>query len=202
MITFLGNRIHCLALAMVLAGCVGAGSVPEQRFYRLPDPEPAPLTTPLITAPLGIPRLQANGLYHERAILHYLPARPLDLRPYHYHFWNDSPTLLIRDHLADYLQAAGAAKQVVPYQDEGRAKLQLRGRLIRFEREVSHERIAVHVELEFTLDEGREQILPARRYDVQLPVADRTLHTTIETFGEALETIYRQLLEDLSRAQR
>lgn len=195
-------------LCLPLMGCVGAGAVPEQRFYRLPEPRPAavsaPLfTTPLFTTPLGIPRLRASGLYHERAILYFDPQTPLSLRPYHYHFWHDSPTIMIRDHLAAYLRNAGAATEIVRFQDEGQAGQQLHGRLIRFEREVMESRMVVHIALELSLEAGREVLMPPRRYALRREVADRSLHSTVTAFGEGLETIYAQLLADLRElAQR
>lgn len=191
-----------LTLGALLTGCVGSGALPEQRFYRLPEPRPTPVASPVITRLLGIPRLRANGLYHERAILHFLPEQPLDLRPYHYHHWSDSPTLLIRDHLVSYLSAAGAVREMTRFQDEGRAQLQLYGRLIRFEREVNTSGIMVHVALEFSLEAGHQVLLPAKRYEVQQEAADRTVHGTVQAFGTALEAIYGQLLADLRTVAR
>ncbi len=200
MIRHLRPILSTLLLALLLAGCVGTGTVPETRYYRLPTPRPAALAQPLFDQPLGIPRLQASGLYHERPLLYFLTDSPLDLRPYHYHFWSDAPALLIRDHLTDYLLAAHVAPDVVRYPNEARAPLQLYGRLVRFEREVSAERILVHVALEFTLETGDVAKLPTKRYAVQLEATDRTLHATVAAFGSALEQIYAQLIDDLRAA--
>ncbi|KAA3630478.1 MAG: hypothetical protein DWQ09_00145 [Proteobacteria bacterium] len=191
-----------LTLGALLTGCVGSGALPEQRFYRLPEPRPTPVANPVITRSLGIPRLRANGLYHERALLHFVPEQPLDLRPYHYHHWSDSPTLLIRDHLASYLGAAGAVREISRFQDEGRAEQKLYGRLIRFEREVTTTRIVVHIALEFSLDAGHQVLLPAKRYEVRQEAADRTVHSTVQAFGTALEAIYGELLADLRTVTR
>lgn len=201
-ITKFAKQLVTLVFALAISGCVGNGTVPEPRYYRLPDPNPTPETTPIIRTSLGIPRLTANGLYHERAMLHFLSDRPLDLRPYHYQFWNESPTLLIRDHLVDYLRAARATNGIVRFQEDGRAQQTINGRLLRFEREVAAESIRVHVVLEFSLDAGRTELLPPTRYAAHLAVPDDTMHSTVESFGRALETIYRQLLDDLRPTMR
>lgn len=194
--------LFTLALALLLGGCVGAGTVPEIRYYRLPVAHPMPLAQPLYSEPLAVPRLRASGLYHERAMLYYQPDQPLDLRLYHYHFWADAPALLIRDHLVDYLRAKRVATTVVRDQGDGTARVELYGRLVRFEREVSPDRIVVHVALEFTLETGKVVRLPTKRYEAEQAAADRTLHATAQAFGNALEQIYAQLIDDLRSTAR
>ncbi|KAA3630468.1 MAG: hypothetical protein DWQ09_00095 [Proteobacteria bacterium] len=101
-----------------------------------------------------------------------------------------------------YLEASGAAKEIIRYLEERQATQLLHGRLRYFAHEVTETHAVVHVALEFSLEAGRQVLLPAKRYEVRQEAADRTVHSTVQAFGTALEAIYGELLADLRTVTR
>ena len=58
-------------------------------------------------------RFVADGLTAGRPIVYSESGRPREVLEYHYHFWTEPPTILLRDQLVVYLRAAKVADTVV-----------------------------------------------------------------------------------------
>ena len=61
----------------------------------------------------GDGRIWGNALTRGRPILHSDSDRAVEVTPYGYHLWVDSPTLLLQRELTAFLRQAGLAKDVV-----------------------------------------------------------------------------------------
>ncbi len=197
------SRTLAIALLALATGCVGSpGELPRQHYYRLPPSAPASAgANTLLPGTLGIFRPQASGLHHERAILYREAARPVELMPYHYHAWIDPPPLLVRDHLAEFLRASGAARGILREPERRAADYRLGGRLIALERVVNAQTIEVEAALELELRDASDELLLAPRvYRATVAATDRSMPATVEAFGEALERIYGEFLRDLAGA--
>lgn len=188
------------AATLLLAACVGGQPpVPEDRFYRLPETDGSEhFAEALLNGTVGIARLSADGLHHERAVLYIESERPLEIRRHHYFYWSDSPPRLIQAHLLDYLRAVGVGERVVPYDPALRMDHVISGRLLRFERLLGAQGPAVAVSLELQLD-ARGDGGPARigTYSVTRPVADGSVNAAVQGFGAALEEIYGRFVAEL-----
>jgi len=123
-----------LVACLMLGACMGGARVPEDNFYRLENVAPVDaLTAPALQGILMIQGGTAAPVYRDRALLYSEPGSPGRLQRYHYQYWIDSPPQLLQSGLADYLRAAGVARQVVLPQDGVDADFRLRIDIERFE---------------------------------------------------------------------
>ncbi len=201
----MGVRLRWLLVATVVlaAGCAGPGEVPEDRFYRLNPVAPEqPLAEPLLRGVLEVERLDAFGVYHDRAIL-YAPAdEPATLLHHHYHFWVAPPTELVRDHLAAYLRAANLAETVASGQLGQRGDLVLAARLTRFERVLKPDG-AVVTRVGLAVVARRDGQLALRReYAADTAAEDASFGASVRAIEQGLASVYAALLGDLQRLLR
>lgn len=186
-------------LATMLAGCASPGALPEDHFYMLPDPHAATvLHTPLLEGTLAVTRLRAAGVRNERAMLYIEEAHPLQILRYHYHYWSEPPTELIRNHLVAYLRKLGVATQSVTYMPGMEADAVVRGELLRFERELGATGTGVHVEIELSyMPKGRTAPLWSKAYRAQTQARNASIDATVAAFSIALQQIYAEFVRDL-----
>lgn len=193
------SRITGIATAFILL-CLGAcatqAPVPEDRFYRLPMAggqlkKGQALARVLVAGPL-----QARGIYNERAMLYIRGEQPLEVLRYHYHYWLQSPSQLVQEHMLSYLRNTGMANEVVAYGTHLKHDYQVSGRLLRFERLINRDGVSVIARIEFTLEKSGRPVL-IRTYEHTLRVANDSMHATADAMGHALEQIYRQLVTDI-----
>lgn len=190
-------------LAVVMTACSVSQPTPEDHYYRLPTPRVAkPAHRPFIGHAVEVSPLAARGLYQERAILYSDTHSPLELHLYNYHFWTESPSRIIQEHLVEYLRAAGIAKQVARTESAGPAPAVVRGRIERFERLVGGARDRVTVELDLRYD-GAGPPADAtvdRTYTATVPVQGRNMEAVITAFGTALDQACGEFVRDLREA--
>lgn len=191
-------RALTVVLLAALGGCIGkVPAIPEDHYYRLPDPDPQPLAKPFAgTVAVALP--VADGLHTERAVLYSRRDRPLEIRRHHYYFWAESPPRLIQEHLIAYLRAARAADTVVRAEAGDHSDIRIETRLLRFERLVGTASPEVLVELELGVRRGQSGMVSQRHvYRARAPVGDDTLYASAQAFGRALESIYARFLTDV-----
>lgn len=183
------------ALLMVaLTACSNrVAELPEDRFYRLPEPTPV-AAAPRFAGTLAVALPASDGLHNERAMLYAQHDRLLEIRRYHYFFWVQTPPRLVQEHLAEYLRRARVAEPVVLADGKVGSGLRLESRLIRFERIVGGTVPQVMVELELALRDGADA--RRHRYRVLLPAQDGSVYASVEAFGQALEAIYARFLQE------
>jgi ABC-type uncharacterized transport system auxiliary subunit len=139
-------RIAALALGLsVLAGCGGAP--PKDSFYRLPVFEAGDSMAPVDVGPIiYIPPFAADGLHGERALV-YAHDDGTTLEQYTYHYWADSPRLMLQQALA--ARVRGTRRVVTTPSAE--ARYTLRGRIDCLDVKGTAKGATAEVSLEFEL---------------------------------------------------
>jgi ABC-type uncharacterized transport system auxiliary subunit len=138
-------------VSLTSLACAG-GPAPRDHFYRLTVPEP-PTTSrhavPLFAGALEVERLRADPLVRGRAMLSSDGPESVEVAPYRFHFWVESPVVAIQRALVADLRARGIAEQVVPPEIRVAESWMVTGRLVRLEgiRQLEDNRVLVEVEL-------------------------------------------------------
>jgi ABC-type uncharacterized transport system auxiliary subunit len=190
------KKLTVFATILVLAAACSGNPVPEDQFYRLP-PASAEGLSGLASGPIFVEQLIADGVHRERAVVYAKQAASTNLLQYHYRYWTDSPTRLIRDHLADYLRAGGAAELVSTSADV-RAQLSIFGRIRQFEVVEGPGTGEAVVGLEFRVDHSdRDRPLLIKVYQERAAAADDSMNGAVTAFGTALTRIYGRLTADI-----
>ena len=128
--------ISTLALVL-LAACGSAAPVPEDQFYRLSAVMTvAPQSKTLFPGTLEIDRFVADGLTAGRPIVYSEAGKPFQVKEFHYHFWTQPPTVMLRDELVTYLRRAKVADIVVTPEMRVSPDYVLTGKIRRLEKVV------------------------------------------------------------------
>lgn len=191
------KRLLFYLTLVLLAACAGSGPAPDDHYYRLPPVSVAADPAPLTDGVIFVEQLLADGIYRERSLLYSKDAEGLELDRYHYHHWIDRPSYLIRDGLIDYLRSAHEAAQVVSIPDIP-AQLSIYGRIRHFERRITASGVTVIVGLEFRVNrESQETPLLLKEYNRTEELRDDSMAASIKAFAHLLDSIYRELVEDI-----
>ncbi len=189
-------------LAIVAAWALAACSqppLPEDHFYRLDMGAPARIQAePSLSGTLEIEPFVADGLTAQRPIVYSDEDRPGEVKAYHYHFWTDPPTVMLRDALVDYLRAAGLAGMVVTPEVRVEPDYVLSGRIKRLERVLGNpSRVVVELELRLrgTAD---DRLLLLKTYGVKSEAREDNIAAAIDAFNRALIEIYAKFANDVS----
>jgi len=193
------KKLTVFATLALIAACA-ADPVPEDQFYRLPAPAAAERASGLASGTVFVEQFIADGVHRERAVVRAQRESPTQLLQYHYQYWMDSPTRMVRDHLADWLRAGNAAPLVSTAPDI-QAEISIFGRIRQFEIVEGGGNGEVVVVLEFRVDRaGRDTPVLIRSYEERVTAADDTVSGAVEAFGEALSRIYGRLVDDIRAA--
>ncbi|WP_455212019.1 ABC-type transport auxiliary lipoprotein family protein [Kaarinaea lacus] len=188
------------SVVLLINGCVGQPSVPQDFFYRLPviHPDKA-FDTKLIHGAIAVDQLDADGVYRERPLLYVDAQRPLEVLQYHYRHWIQIPSQLIQDNLVDYLREANIADRVERYTSGRQHDFLIKGRLHKFERLVEKDRsiAVVQAEIEFRKRNQQGVTKITKIYESDKTAQGETIHDTVSAFGEALRQIYKDMLSDI-----
>jgi ABC-type uncharacterized transport system auxiliary subunit len=191
------KKLTVFATILVLTAACSGNPVPEDHFYRLPGPAAATGAAGLVAGTVFVEQLLADGLYRERAIVRADRGSPTQLSQYHYEYWMDSPTRMVRDHLADYLRGGGAAS-VVSTSPDVPAEVSIFGRIQQLEIVEGSGNDEVAVAIEFRVDrEGRDTPVLIRAYEERAQAGDDSVNGAVAAFGDALSRIYARLVEDI-----
>lgn len=186
-----------LVLVLLIGACSSAPPVPEDRYYRLPDPSPAEQTPLLKDGSIFVERFLADGVYQDRAIAYSNQSTPNVVLQHHYSFWLDSPSKMLQAQLESYLRREHAAELVtdVPWAHAG---LSIYGRILRLDRVLGPGSAEVRVALEFNVrQEGRDEPLLAKEYKASAKAADQSVRSSIAAFETALSDIFSRLVKDI-----
>ncbi|NOZ38371.1 MAG: hypothetical protein GXP11_09985 [Gammaproteobacteria bacterium] len=191
-----------LTLSLSLGGCIGGANVniPRDHYYRLPATTAIkPLTVPLLAGTLAISTVQTSGMLHERAILFVREQQPLEVNPYHYYYWVNTPASLLQQHLLDYLRLKKFARDQHRYRSDNPADFRLEAELLQFERYIRKHSAEARVTLELVLrDNHSKRILLRKRYQQKIKTRSADMADTANAFGEALAIIYKQFSKDVA----
>ena len=107
------SNIFILALlTAVLSGCGSVSPIPSDTFYRFADlSAPSPQTKAWTNGVIAIERVRASGIYKDRAIA-VLNDDGVSLKQSKYHYWNDSPEVLIQQRILEHAMKAAIAPKV------------------------------------------------------------------------------------------
>lgn len=181
----------------LLAACSGQPPVPKDHYYRLPQPEISSELNPLTDGTIFVEQFIADGIHRERALAYAEDSAPTEVFQHHYHHWIESPSLLLRDQLIDYLRARQAGR-VITDSPGVPAELSIYGKIRRFDQIVKSGAIVVVVSLEFRVEKaGSGEPLLVRDYERRLDPGGSSMNAAVSGFGAALSEIFSRLLGDL-----
>jgi ABC-type uncharacterized transport system auxiliary subunit len=189
-----------LALVLALAAC-SQPPVPRDQFYRLSGGVPTTRHDPApLDGSLGVVRLRADGLVTQRPILFTSRERPNRLEQHSYNYWVESPPLMLRDALVDYLREAGAATSVTVGEARRATGCELTGTLRRMEQiTAGGEPSTALIEIEFMLERANDRtVLLHRTYRAEQVAADLTVDATATAFNSVLGALFARLVADLA----
>lgn len=189
-----------LAFVSAVAACGAPPPVPADNFYRLQlTGLAAPAEASKLSGTLEVERLAADGLTAARPIVYSDSAKPHELREYHYHFWTEPPTVMLRDQMVAYLRKAKAADTVVTPEMRARPDYVLAGKIHRLERIVGTDAGAV-IELELGLREAKtDKLLFVETYSERANGATESVGDTVGALNKAMAKVFARFVADLSK---
>lgn len=187
-----------MLLVVAVAGC-SQPPLPKDHFYRLQVAPPSALAAaPLLQGTLEVGTFIADGLTAGRPIVYSDSQRPHEVLEYHYHFWTEPPTIMLRDQLVDYLRAAGVATNVVTPEMRIEPDYAITAKIKRLEKIVgTPPRAAVELELGLRRTaEGR--LMFVGTYGLEVEAASATVGAAVIAANEALGRIFGKFVADIS----
>lgn len=192
-------RIVVIHLVLLLvAACGSAPPAPIDRFYRLPEPQAAS-TASLVNGVLRVRPIRAEGVHAERAILTMTSPDSLHLEQERYAFWVDAPPRLVQAWIVGWLRSAGAADMVVN-ETVRESDMELRGRIISFERILDGGDSRVALGLELRLDNALGKPVLLRNYRRSVEVDGRGISAAAEALATALDAVLVAFMDDARAA--
>ena len=179
-----------------LATLLACGGTPHKdSFYRLPVVETDEAQTAISDGPvIYIPPFDADGLHGERALV-YAHDDGVSLEQYTYHYWADSPRLLLQQALA--ARVRGTRRVVTTPSAE--ASYTLRGRIVRLEVQDAGKGATAEVSLEFELSPVDTDV-PVFSRSVRRSVAlgDEDISARVGALATAAQDALASAVEDLN----
>ena len=192
------KRIFALLLVAALAACGGNAEVPENHFYRLEVAAPDQPAKKLMDGVLEVDRLLATGELSQRSIVYRRADNPLQLRAYHYHFWNEPPGVLLQAELVKYLRAAGVADKVLAPEMRAQAAYAVTGRVVKLERVVGGAGTGTF-EINLVLRRVSDgKVLVAKTYERTVTPADDGLTALAQAFAGAARDVFKSFVDDIA----
>lgn len=186
-----------LALAVLAAACAQP-EMPEDRYYRLRAAPPAK-ATPLFNGTVEVDRFLADGLTAGRPIVYSEPGQPHRLQEYHYDFWTEPPTVMVRDEFVGYLRAARIADAVVTPETRVRPDHVLTGKIKRLEKISGPQpKGALEIEIGLRRVDGAKLML-LETYFAEYSADDNSVEAAVRALNQALDDILARLVADLGR---
>ena len=185
-------------LFLFLAACAQP-EVPTDRFYRLEVADPKTrLAKPPLEGTLEVDRFVADGLTAGRPIVYSESGRPREVLEYHYHFWTEPPTIMLRDQLVAFLRTAKVAKTVVTPEHRVEPDYELSGKIKRLEQiKGTPPRAVVELELALKRSAGGE-ILLLNTYRIEADAKTGTVGAAVDALNSALGLIYARFTNKIS----
>jgi len=184
----------------VLVGCARPQVVPQDHYYRLRLVAPTKIQgQPKLNGIVEIDRFSADGLVAGRPIVYSASDKPNQLMDYHYHFWTEPPTVLLRDQLIEYLRAAGVAKTVVTAEMRVAPDFIISGKIKRFE-QVRDASPHVVLEMELGLRRaGTDNLVHWGTYVKKVAAEGTTVADGVKAANLALSQVYGDYVRDLMK---
>ncbi len=193
-------RFAAVALVgvFILGACASQPPVPPDRFYRLQAVlATEPLARPIFQGTLEVDRFTADGLTAGRPIVYVQAADPNQLLEYHYHFWTQPPTIMLRDEMVTFLRGVNIAERVVTPEMRLAPDLVMTSRIRKLEQVLgSPNRTAMEIEISIRRpNDGTLVFLKSYKHEA---VQNATgVASAVDALNEAFNFILSDLLEDL-----
>ncbi len=189
-----------VAMVVFLTACGSAERVPEDQFYRLRAETPSsPAARTLFKGTLEVDRFVADGLTAGRPIVYSEAEKPHQVKEYHYHFWTQPPTVMLRDELVTYLRAAHVSDTVVTPEMRLPADYILTGKIKRLEQVVGDQPKAVlEIELGLRKASGGKLIF-LDTYQIESPSSGSGVDDAVKSLNKSMSAIYANFVADLSK---
>ncbi len=192
-----GRGIAVASVLAALAAC-GQPELPTDHYYRLQAAPPPPVAQPALKGTIEVNRFTADGLVAGRPIVYTEPGQPHQVKEYHYHFWIEPPTILLRDHLVAFLRAAKTADIVTTPDMRANVDYVLTGRIIRLEKiEGPSPKGALEIELGVRAATGKIVFLDV--YKLEVAADNNSVEAGVRALNQALDRTYAQFAADLAR---
>lgn len=195
--------ILSICLIAVLVSCVSGTAVPRDHFYRLPEVRSGvKLPTNIkLSAMLQVKSVAVEGLLNDRNLLYVDSKKPYEIQKYFYHQWNESPSVMLRDHLVDFLASTGISDRVAPFSYSEKNTYILNPRLekmeILYDKGVANLQVVMFVDI----TDPQAKRLISKKYQAQHAVNNSDIHAIVVGYGEVLKKIYNSLMVDLYKMQ-
>jgi len=196
-----------LALALFLAGCLGAGSKPSLTVeqYTLEYPPPAFTGLAALEQGLSLERFSVAQDLNGQAMVY----RPLDYQRqvYAYHRWRVNPADLATDYLLRDLRASSLFKAVFSYQTPGPARFRLEGAVQEFLEKDEPSGPVAALSLNLTLLDLSFSDLPRRlvfqrTYEQSAPMTRAGAAELAQAMSQAFAELSRRAISDVHQAMQ
>jgi len=188
-------------VAVLIAGCGGAGPTPETNYYRLASSTTVTaLSAPATQRPIVVKVPRATGVRNERNVLYSEDPDAVNLKQYHQHYWEEAPANMVQAWMIDYLRARNVSATVVR-RSSSNDRVTISSWLTRFERILSEGERSVIVAMEFQVDvSGHSEPVHIGEYRSRQSVGRGDMQSNALAFSAALGDIMGRFDADLERA--
>ena len=196
-LNFVGWIVLLGIAASGLSGCA-SGPAPQDHFYRLEVPAPSARGSgTVLNGGLLVERPTTDALTRGRPLVHRDSESSVELTPYKYHLWVDTPDLLVQRETIDYLRAAQVATEVTSRQMGMEPRWVLDAHISRMEHLKSGgDRVIVEIEMRVSPVRGR-RVRVNKTYRAEQAVNGSGIEAAARAFGNAVGNILGQLVKDL-----
>lgn len=203
MTTSLPQKFITLAAGLMVAGlvsaCAAPAPAPDDKFYRL-DVRAAQPGDVVLDGVVEIDRFVASGSLANRPLLYAQPGSNA-VSEYHYHFWMESPPILLQSALVSYLRSTNVAKRVVSPEMRIRPDYTVMGRILRLET-VRGNAPKGAVTFELTLRrEADGELLVLGEYDAEVASGSNGLQTDVAAIERAVNEAFARFVADIRAAK-
>ncbi|PHS74062.1 MAG: ABC transporter [Rhodospirillaceae bacterium] len=180
-----------------LSACGSAPVVPEDAFYRI-TPQAEASGNSVIDGIVEVGRFAASGSLGNRPLL--LTYRDSnEVTEYNYHFWIESPPILLQSALVSYLRLANVAAQVVTPEMRVTPDYTITGRVLRFET-VRGAQPAGVVGFELALRQERtDKILVLKEYTADVAASQDRVQDGAVALEQAVNQAFQNFVSDIRK---
>lgn len=194
------------ALAVVVVALVGGCSFPtaeppqQDSFFTLEIGELGrSYEEPILDGIVEVSRFGADGLTGERPIVHTRDG--VEFRQYNYHFWIESPAVLMRDAMVAALRRSNAAARAVTPDTRLLSDYRLNGRLQRLHHQRGDGQAEVRLSAEIAITRARDgALVMIDSYDIRRPLREDSIAEAVREIRAALTQMTAEMLDDLERS--
>lgn len=197
--TTLAIALAAAVWSVGLAGCAG-DPAPADTFYDLtPEDSGRRFGEPLLNGTLVVERFTADGVLSERSIL-YKPTDGAGLRQYSYHYWSQSPGMMLREAVIREYRRAGVAERVVAPAARLLPAYRMTGSINRLYHARRNGTAAAVLKMEITITRARDgEPILLKTYTRTRQLNSTRVNAAIGAFQQALTDIMAQSLDDLAK---